>query len=122
MIRVYASIALVALLGIGVWYYGHTRYQAGYEAHVAAVNAAVVKAEAKHQAQVVVADEAQVAVTDAGATQTAETKDRTADTVRVITRIVHDTPAPAECIVAHGSMRALADAVARANAAARGVR
>lgn len=29
MIRVYAALALVLLLGIGVWYYGYTRFNAG---------------------------------------------------------------------------------------------
>ena len=122
MIRVYIGIALAALLGLGGWWLHHTAYDAGYAAHVAEVNAAAVKAAAKHQAQVVVADKAQAAVTDAGAAQTADTKDATAETVRVITRIVHDTPAPAECVAAPDGVRALADAVARANAAARGVR
>lgn len=122
MIRVYIGIALAVLLGLGGWWLHHTAYDAGYAAHVAEVNAAVVKAAAAHQAQVVAADKAQVEVTNAGAAQTAQTKDRIVETVRTITKVVHDTPAPAECVAAPDGVRALTDAVARANAAARGVR
>lgn len=46
MIRVYAALALVLLAGVGVWYYGHTRYDAG----VAYQQAIDAKALAKAQA------------------------------------------------------------------------
>lgn len=44
MIRVYAAIALVLLLGVGVWYYGHTRYEAGIAAGTAKVEAIQTRA------------------------------------------------------------------------------
>ncbi|MDN5938461.1 MAG: hypothetical protein L0H83_07335, partial [Salinisphaera sp.] len=54
-----------------------------------------------------------------GAVEIDESQDRTGETVRVITRIVHDTPANAACVLPADSLHELQTAVDRANAAAR---
>lgn len=114
-----ASI-LASILGLGAWY-GSSRYDAGR-------NELLAEQATQAGKDRVVAD-AKTAASDAGASSAkasgeqaqADATDRSTVVTRTITRIVHDSPAPTVCVVPPDSVRELAGAIDRANAAARGV-
>jgi len=64
------------------------------------------------------AEDAATAARAAGAVRIAQTTAATDTAVRTITRIVHDSPAPAACVLPADSLRHLQDQVDAANAAA----
>jgi len=69
-------------------------------------------------ARVAKAEDAASTTVRAGAVTVAQTTASTETAVRTITRIVHDSPAPAACVLPADSLRHLQDQVDAANAAA----
>lgn len=117
-VKLVAAVVLLLALAGGVWLIDRH----GYDRGVAACQAQQAKAdkvvETKHEAVVVAADAGMQKAVDAGAQQQAVTEQKTAETVRTIVKVIHDAPSPPACAVQPDSVRALADATDRANAAA----
>lgn len=116
--RVTIVLALVAMIGYGGCRAYHEIYQAGQGACQAAHRKAAATAKADTNRQREAAAATASSTIHAGENQIHETAERTAESVRVITRVIHDSPAPTDCVLPAGSLRELQGAVDRANAAA----
>jgi carbohydrate-binding DOMON domain-containing protein len=119
--RLYAAIALCLALLAGGWYLHHVGYNAGQNDAIAAYTAKADKVAAEQSAKAVQADTGAKAATDTGHVTIAANTAQTQVVTRTITRIVHDTPSPAACVLPPDSVRALQDAADSANLAAQGV-
>lgn len=116
-IKLILAAVLVAVLALGEWYAMSKAYDAGHDACVAAQKEANTKAEVKQQAKVVAADTSMQQVIDTGAVTKADTEQHTQTVVRTITKVIHDAPSPVACVAQPDSVRELASAIDRANAA-----
>lgn len=114
-----ALLLLAGLAAAGRWAYT-TIYDAGAASCVAAHKQASEKTRADTEKRRDTAVASASSVRKASADAVGVATDKTKETVRVITRIVHDTPATAVCVLPADSLRELQTAVDRANTAARG--
>lgn len=117
-LRDYLWIALVAAMALGAWKLHHDGYASGVAHQVAITAQQDAKAAAEAQKRTIVADAGAKAATDAGQVKIAQNEAATHETVRVITRVVHDHPANPVCRVPADSLQALQRAADAANAAA----
>lgn len=120
-IRFYAYALVVILVLVGVWYFHHAAFKSGEasgKALVVAYKAGQAQAVAQYQSKLDAAQKAATAVTDAGNAKIDATHEATHETVRTITKVIHDTPSPAVCIVQPDSLRILENSVRDANTAA----
>lgn len=117
-IRLYAYAAALLLAVAGIWYYGHTRYNAGVAHELQIVTTQAIASAAEAQTRTVAADAGAKAATDAGQAQIAQAAQETHDTIRIVTRVVHDKPSPAVCVAEPDVMHALRAAAESANRAA----
>lgn len=117
-VKLVAVVILLLALGGGVWLIDRHGYDQGMAACQAQQARSDKAVETKHEAVVVAADAGMQKAVDAGAQQQAITEQKTAETVRTIVKVIHDAPSPLACVVQPDSVRALADATDRANAAA----
>lgn len=121
MTRLYAAIALALALLAGGWYLHHAGYKAGQLDAIATITAKADKLAAQQITKDVQADTSAKTATDTGHIAVADSQAATKVVTRTITRIVHDTPSPAACVLPPDSVRTLQDAADSANRAAQGV-
>lgn len=116
-VKIIAVVVFLLALGGALW----LLEQHGYDRGMAACHAAQEKAakadDTKHEAVVVAADTGMQKAVDAGQQQQAAAEQHTQTVIRTVTKVIHDTPSPAVCVVQPDSLRALNDAAARATAA-----
>jgi len=117
-VKIIAALVLLAALAGSVWLIDRHGYDSGVAACQAQQAKADKKVEAKHEATVVAADADMQKAVDAGAKEQAQVQQQTQTVIRTITKVIHDAPSPPSCTVQPDSLRALADAADRANAAA----
>lgn len=117
MIRVYIGIAICLALAGGGWWLHHSGYESGVAACRAAQREASGQAMQDHMQAAAVADRVQTHITRVGAIRVADSIEANHATVQTIIRTVAAHPAPADCIAPADSVRALEQAVHRANAA-----
>ena len=117
-VKIIAAVVFLLALGGALW----LLEQHGYDRGMAACHAAQEKAakadDTKHEAVVVAADAGMQKAVDAGQQQQAAAEQHTQTVIRTVTKVIHDTPSPAVCVVQPDSLRALTDAATRATAAA----
>lgn len=118
-VGIYAAI-LAAFLGSVAWY-GSNRYTAGRNDLLAEQSAQAQEARKADDLRTKASDEGAAQAKTQGEQAQAASVENTRTVVQTVTRIVHDTPAPAVCVVRPDSVRELSAAIERANAAARGV-
>lgn len=118
MIRFYIYAALLIALSCGGFWLHHSGYRSGVAHEDAKFAAQVAKDAAKAQTQTVAADAGAKAVTDNGNRAIAQNEAAVHETVRTITKIVHDHPAGLSCHLPVDSLSALQREAAAANTAA----
>lgn len=117
-VKIIAALVLLAALAGSVWLIDRHGYDRGMAACQAEQRKADKVVETKHEAVVVAADADMQKAVDAGAKEQAQVQQQTQTVIRTITKVIHDAPSPPSCTVHPDSLRALADAADRANAAA----
>lgn len=115
-VLIYVAI-LAALLGVVAWY-GSIRYEAGRNDLLAEQGKLAEVERRKVNEQTLASDAGAAAAKSEGEKVQAASVERTRTVVQTITRIVHDTPSHAECVVPADSLRELSIAIDRANSAA----
>ena len=111
----YGGVLLVLVVG-GVWlryhweHLGAAKVVASVEKQSAKVTSQVQKQDDKAQADA-------ARVTTQGSQSSAANSSQTKVVVRTITKLVHDKPSPATCVVSPDAQKALQKAVDDANAA-----
>jgi|SRR3990172_5172221 len=117
-IRFYAYGLVVILVLGGVWYFHHAAFKSGEasgKALVTAYKAGQAQAVAQYQSRLEAAQKAATVVTEAGQAKVDASNEANHETVRTITKIVHDTPSPHQCILQPDSVRVITDAIRDAN-------
>lgn len=120
-IRFYAYGLVVLIVLAGVWYFHHAAFKSGEasgKALVAAYKAGQAQAVAQYQSKLEAAQKAATAVTEAGEAKVDASNEANHETVRTITKIVHDTPSPVSCRLQPRSVSVITNAIRDANAAA----
>ena len=124
-IRFYAYGLVVILALGGVWYFHHAAFTSGEasgKALVTAYKAGQAQAVAEYNSKLEAAQNDATAVTEAGQAKVGASNEANHETVRTITKIVHDTPSPRVCVLQSGSVKILESAINDANSVSDGSR
>lgn len=116
MTRIYAYVAALLLILVGVWYYGHTRYEAGKASQQAAITKAQDDAAAYATARDILAQQIGAASRDELDKALPKIEAVTHDSVQKVRVIYRDHPVT--CIRPDGVRDELEKARDRSNAAA----